>query len=112
LNGRWAEVIGMAWADDDFRSRLLADPKREMAQLGIDVAGLGDLRVVDEGPSETVLVVPRRPARLTAADKPKPDGGTTGDCQAPTTGDCVSPGRDKEPDKGGDAPAEPEKKKY
>jgi hypothetical protein len=66
LNLRWPEVIGLAWADEDFRQRLLADPQREIQALGIDVPGSAKIRILEESDGETILVVPRRPARLRA----------------------------------------------
>jgi hypothetical protein len=73
LSSRWAEVVGLAWADDDFRQRLLNDPEREMAAMGIELEGVGAIRVVEETQGETVLVVPRKPAHIQAKGEPKPE---------------------------------------
>src|SRR5215471_2228674 len=73
LSSRWAEVVGLAWADEDFRQRLLNDPEREMAAMGIELEGVGAIRVVEETQGETVLVVPRKPAHIQAKGEPKPE---------------------------------------
>lgn len=72
LSSRWAEVVGMAWADEDFRRRLVMDPKREMTAMGIEVDGAANIRVVEETPGETLLVVPQKPPHIQAMDAKKP----------------------------------------
>jgi hypothetical protein len=83
-------MVGMAWADEDFRQRLLADPDRAITALGIDTTGAGRIRVVEEAPGETLLVVPRRPEHLAAMSAEELNNEkwicTTGNC-VPADGD-------------------------
>jgi len=32
---QWGQIVGRAWADDDFKRRLLADPARVLAEYGL-----------------------------------------------------------------------------
>lgn len=107
LSSRWAEVVGLAWADDDFRQRLLNDPEREMAAMGIELEGVGAIRVVEETQGETVLVVPRKPAHIQAKGDTKPEkpekppkpGQSCGSCGAPgSCGSCEKPDDDDDDD--------------
>ena len=94
LSSRWPEMVGLAWADEDFRQILLADPDRAIKALGIDTTGAGRIRVIEEAPGETVLVVPRRPAHLDAM----PAEELNNEKWICTTGNCVPADDDDDDD--------------
>ena len=53
------QLIGRAERDPEFRKRLIADPKAAVKEeLGVDLPGDLDVRVVQEQPTEAVLVLP------------------------------------------------------
>jgi len=45
--GMGAKVVAHAWADPEFKARLLADPKPALAAFGIDVSSSPELKVVE-----------------------------------------------------------------
>ena len=94
LSSRWPEMVGMAWADEDFRQSLLADPDRAIKALGIDTTGAGRIRVIEEAEGETVLVVPRRPEHLAAISAEE----LTNEKWICTTGNCVPADGDPDDD--------------
>lgn len=52
-----SRVIAKAWADPDFRQRLLSDPKPAITALGIDVSNTPELRVLENGQGVHHVVV-------------------------------------------------------
>ena len=64
LRSQWPQVVGQAWADAEFRSNLLADPEGTLTQLGIDVPRGHQIRVFEDAPGQTHLVLPLPPSSL------------------------------------------------
>jgi hypothetical protein len=63
---RYARIIARAWADDDFKKRLLSDPESVLAEHEIRVPQGHVVSVVTETPSrkkkgEIVFVLPEKP---------------------------------------------------
>ncbi len=59
------QVIQKAWADSDFRARLLADPKTALRDtFGIEMPDDLRLNVVEENPKEFYLVIPPHPSAV------------------------------------------------
>ncbi len=62
----WAQVIARAWADADFKARLLANPNAAIEEeTGIELPAGLKLRIIEESAEETVLVLPKVGAELT-----------------------------------------------
>ena len=58
---RWAKVVAKAWADEDFKQRLIADPATVLAEEGIEVPKGVDLKVVEASEKQSWLVLPPKP---------------------------------------------------
>ena len=65
----WSRIVARAWADDDFKGRLLSDPRAVLREHGIETEG--DVRVSlaedaePEAPDEILhLVLPPAPSDL------------------------------------------------
>ena len=66
----WSQIVATAWADEDFKGRLLATPRAVLTEYGINVPDGIELAVVEETKafdrkdSETLrhLVLPTSPA--------------------------------------------------
>src|SRR5437764_642942 len=59
-----ARLVARAWADDDFKRRLLADPQGTLAEEGIDIPEGVQLSVQESTADRPILVIPPRPADL------------------------------------------------
>lgn len=58
----WARIVAQAWADPDFKARLLADPAAVLSEAGLNVpAGVG-LQVLENTASVVHLVLPPPPS--------------------------------------------------
>lgn len=54
-----ARIVRRAWADPDYRSRLLADPKAAIGEeLGVDLPESLEVVVVEERPDRMCVVLP------------------------------------------------------
>ena len=52
-------LVARAWADEDFRERLKADPRAVVAEeIGITVPESIDIQVLEETPERAYLVIP------------------------------------------------------
>jgi hypothetical protein len=86
---QWGQVVGRAWADEDFKRRLLADPAGVLAEYEL-MAATGQALKVLENParvpedSESVkhLILPARPSAedLCEEDLLSGDGGAVAYC--------------------------------
>ncbi len=52
-----AKVVARAWTDSAFKAHLLADTRGALADTGIDIGGLAEFRVVENGPGLHNVVV-------------------------------------------------------
>ena len=37
IRSAWPQVVGQAWADEEFRRRLLENPRRVLDELGVEI---------------------------------------------------------------------------
>jgi Rieske Fe-S protein len=58
----WSQIIATAWADAEFKARLLADPRTVLAEHGIDVPEGFELVVVEDTETVKHLMLPASPA--------------------------------------------------
>jgi len=57
-----AKVVSQAWADPDFRARLLDEPAAVFAEHGLEAPGGAELRVVANTPNVVYLTLPAQPS--------------------------------------------------
>jgi hypothetical protein len=59
----------MAWADPEFKQKLLSDPKAVLkAVLGVVIPDNIKIKAVDEQEDQLYLVIPPNPAKVLAAE--------------------------------------------
>ncbi|MCX5816090.1 MAG: nitrile hydratase subunit alpha [Proteobacteria bacterium] len=58
---QWAKLIAKAWADEDFKARLVADPVAVLRAEGIDVPDGKKLKVVEDTEDTSYIVIPVKP---------------------------------------------------
>jgi Nitrile hydratase, alpha chain len=56
-------LVDRAERDDEFRARLLSDPKAAISEeLGVEIPRSLTIRVIEEGPSEVIMALPAKAA--------------------------------------------------
>ena len=58
---QWAKIVAKAWADEDYKQRLIADAPSVLAEEGMDVPAGVDIRVVEATEKQVVVVLPPQP---------------------------------------------------
>jgi len=58
---RFARIIAMAWADENYKKRLMGDPVALLKEEGIDLPAGMSLRVVEDTPNLRSIVLPPPP---------------------------------------------------
>ena len=58
---QWAKVVAKAWADDDYKQRLIDDPASVLAGEGMEVPEGVKLNVVEATDKQVWMVLPPRP---------------------------------------------------
>jgi hypothetical protein len=58
----WSQLVAQVWSDEDFKQRLLSDPRAVLAEHGIDVPEDVEVRVVEDTPRVRHLILPPSPA--------------------------------------------------
>jgi len=66
LTKTWARVVAKAWADEEFKQRLLADPAAIAREEGVAIPDGLTVRVIEDAPGTRTLVLPPPPAQLDA----------------------------------------------
>ena len=61
LGAVWGKVVAQSWSDDEYKSRLLDDPRSVLAEAGYSVPDGVDLLVTDSDPDKMHLVIPPAP---------------------------------------------------
>lgn len=59
---QYSQIVAKCWADAEFKARLIADPKTILTAEGIEVPEGEELRVVENTPGVTYLVLPSPPS--------------------------------------------------
>ena len=57
----WAKIVAKAWADEDYKQRLLADPASVLTTEGLDVPAGVEFKCVEATEAHVWLVLPRMP---------------------------------------------------
>lgn len=58
---KWAEIIAKAWADEDFKRRLLAHPEKVLHEFGILTPQGEHIRIVENTSNTKYIILPERP---------------------------------------------------
>jgi len=66
LRKTWARVVAKAWADEEYKRRLLADPAAVAREEGAPLPTGLTLKVIEDAPGTRTLVLPPSPAELGA----------------------------------------------
>jgi hypothetical protein len=88
---QWGQIVARAWADPEFKARLVADPKTVLREHGIEPAAEVELRVVEDSPGVQNLVLPACPSGDLAEEELAPTA--VGYCYCGYSGGCWRCGR-------------------
>jgi hypothetical protein len=58
---KWAVCVAKAWADEDYKQRLLSDPTAVLKEEGVNVPETLDVRVVENTKNLVHMVLPLAP---------------------------------------------------
>lgn len=60
----WLKVVAKAWADEEYKARLLKEPAAVLRAEGLALPAGRAVRVVESAPGETLLVLPQPSASV------------------------------------------------
>ena len=63
----WAKIIAKAWVDEEFKAKLLAEPKAVLKAEGIEFPENIKLNIAEAKEDELNLTLPLQPADLTGS---------------------------------------------
>ena len=86
LSKTWARVVAKAWADEEYKRRLLADPAAVAKEEGVPVPEGLTLKVIEDAPGTRTLVLPPRPAELGSAVEAEERHAAEGCCNGMVCG--------------------------
>lgn len=58
---QWEKIVAKAWADEDFKQRLLDDPTAVLKAAGVKISEGVDLKCVEDTDKIKWLVLPKQP---------------------------------------------------
>jgi len=60
----WSRVVAKAWADQEYKRRLLADPAAVAKEEGVPLPAGLTLKVIEDAPGIRTIVLPPLPAEI------------------------------------------------
>ncbi len=72
----WSLIVARAWADADFRDRLMADPGSVLSEHGLEVEPGVEIRVVEDTDRVRHFVLPPSPGGDLSEEELSPVAGT------------------------------------
>ena len=77
---QYGQLIAKAWSDEEFKARLMANPKDAMAEVGMDVPEGLEIEVVESTQEKVYLIIPPKlDGELSDDDLDKVSGGAVTD---------------------------------
>jgi hypothetical protein len=58
----WSQVVACAWSDEDFKQRLLRNPRVVLAEQGLEMPGDVEVQVVEDTRKVRHFILPPSPA--------------------------------------------------
>jgi hypothetical protein len=58
---QWAKIVAKAWADEDYKQRLMEDPAAVLSEEGMPVPEGVDIKVVEATDKQAWMVLPPKP---------------------------------------------------
>lgn len=58
----WSQIVARAWTDDEFRGRLIADPRSVLEEHGIETPEGVEIQVMEDTENVRHLILPPSPA--------------------------------------------------
>ena len=71
----WGQVVAQAWADEDFKGRLLADPTAVLREYGLEVSPGVRVEVVEDTEEVRHFVLPPSPSGELSDEELSPVAG-------------------------------------
>jgi len=59
---QWGKIVARAWADENFKAQLLAEPRGVLAEAGVELDENLEYSVVEQLEKQVVLILPQKPA--------------------------------------------------
>jgi hypothetical protein len=72
---QWGLIIARAWADDEFKNQLLANPKAVLREHGIELPATIEVRLVEDTPEVRHFVLPASPSGDLSEEELSPVAG-------------------------------------
>lgn len=66
----WRDIVTQAWKDEGFKQRLVDDPKKVLAEKGLDIPEGVNIVVVENESDRVHLVLPARPGNISVQGMP------------------------------------------
>lgn len=72
---QWGQIVARAWADDEFKARLLAQPKVVMREYGLEIDPGVEVSVVEDTEAVRHFVLPPNPTGDLSEEELSPVAG-------------------------------------
>ena len=82
---KFGDLVVKCWRDAEFKKRFITDPKKVLAELGIELPAELDLQVVENTDKRMYLVLPPPPAKAPELTDAQLDQVTGGAGNIPTS---------------------------
>ncbi len=64
----YSRVVAKAWSDEEFKQRLLADPKATLQAEGVTVPGGAEVHIMESTDQDVYFSLPAKPAGLSTEE--------------------------------------------
>ena len=77
---QWGQIIARAWADEEFKARLVSSPKAVLREYGLEMAPGIEVRVVEDTEEVRHFVLPPSPTGELSEEELSPAAGADSHC--------------------------------
>ena len=72
---QWSQIVARAWADEAFKSRLIAEPKTVLREHGLEISPEVEVKVVEDANEVRHFVLPANPVGELTDEELSPTAG-------------------------------------
>ena len=66
LQDHWRQIVERSWANEEFKQAVIEDPRKVLAEAGIELPAGLDVTVVENRANHIHLVLPPKPGQVEA----------------------------------------------
>ena len=86
----WMNVVAKAWQDEEFKHKLLSNPKKVLEEAGVEVPGGAEIAIHEQSTNKFNLILPGKPSSISNTYIDDLIAGCGGECKYIDTSEATA----------------------